>query len=164
MFSASHASPLVQESQQPLRNFRSCILGLYNDENIIEVDKVENAYNAKQPINLEELDITANLGGSYLDLNTDDLLPDDPTIQYQKRRKLVKKYIKIFKEHIYKNADHPIMSIIIGFNRIFSKYINTNLKNLENQLKKREITPEQYVNNLSAFETEITTNLQKFII
>ena len=135
-----------------------------NDENIIEVDKVENAYNAKQPINLEELDITANLGGSYLDLNTDDLLPDDPTIQYQKRRKLVKKYIKIFKEHIYKNADHPIMSIIIGFNRIFSKYINTNLKNLENQLKKREITPEQYVNNLSAFETEITTNLQKFII
>ena len=135
-----------------------------NDENIIEVDKVENAYNAKQPINLEELDITANLGGSYLDLNTDDLLPDDPTIQYQKRRKLVKKYIKIFKEHIYKNADHPIMSIIIGFNRIFSKYINTNLKNLENQLKKREITPEQYVNNLSTFETEITTNLQKFII
>ena len=135
-----------------------------NDENIIEVDKAENAYNAKQPINLEELDITANLGGSYLDLNTDDLLPDDPTIQYQKRRKLVKKYIKIFKEHIYKNADHPIMSIIIGFNRIFSKYINTNLKNLENQLKKREITPEQYVNNLSAFETEITTNLQKFII
>ena len=135
-----------------------------NDENIIEVDKVENAYNAKQPINLEELDITANLGGSYLDLNTDDLVPDDPTIQYQKRRKLVKKYIKIFKEHIYKNADHPIMSIIIGFNRIFSKYINTNLKNLENQLKKREITPEQYVNNLSKFETEITTNLQKFII
>ena len=135
-----------------------------NDENIIEVDKVENAYNAKQPINLEELDITANLGGSYLDLNTDDLLPDDPTIQYQKRRKLVKKYIKIFKEHIYKNADHPIMSIIIGFNRIFSKYINTNLKNLENQLKKREITPELYVNNLSKFETEITTNLQKFII
>ena len=135
-----------------------------NDENIIEVDKVENAYNAKQPINLEELDITANLGGSYLDLNTDDLLPDDPTIQYQKRRKLVKKYIKIFKEHIYKNADHPIMSIIIGFNRIFSKYINTNLKNLENQLKKREITPELYVNNLSKFETEITTNLQNFII
>ena len=135
-----------------------------NDENIIEVDKAENAYNAKQPINLEELDITANLGGSYLDLNTDDLLPDDPTIQYQKRRKLVKKYIKIFKEHIYKNADHPIMSIIIGFNRIFSKYINTNLKNLENQLKKREITPELYVNNLSKFETEITTNLQNFII
>ena len=135
-----------------------------NEENIIEVDKVDVGYNSKQPINLEELDITANLGGSYLDLNTDDLLPDDPTIQYLKRRKLLKKYIRIFKEHIYKNADHPIMAIIIEFNRIFSKYITTNLKNFENQLRKNEITADEYNKNLSKFEKEITTNLQNFII
>ena len=133
-----------------------------NDENIIDIDKIEN-YNSKQPINMEELDITANLGGSYLDLNTDDLLPDDPTILYQKRRKLVKKYVKIFKEHIYKNFEHPIMVIISGFNRIFCKYINTYLKNQEIQLRKNEITGDQYNNNLSKFETEITTNLQNFI-
>ena len=135
-----------------------------NEENIIEVDKVDVGYNSKQPINLEELDITANLGGSYLDLNTDDLLPDDPTFQYLKRRKLLKKYIRIFKEHIYKNADHPIMAIIIEFNRIFSKYITTNLKNFENQLRKNEITADEYNKNLSKFEKEITTNLQNFII
>ena len=35
-----------------------------------------------------------NLGGSYLELNTDDLLPDDPTVQYKKRRKLIKKYFR----------------------------------------------------------------------
>ena len=99
-----------------------------NDENIIEVDKVENAYNAQKAINLEELDITANLGGSYLDLNTDELLPEDPMIEYQKRRKLVKKYVKIFREHIYKNSEHPIMIIITGFNKIFCRYINTKLK------------------------------------
>jgi hypothetical protein len=110
-----------------------------NDENIIGIDKIDT-YNSKQPINMEELDITANLGGSYLDLNTDDLLPDDPTVQYQKRRKLVKKYVKIFKEHIYKNFEHPIMVIISGFNRIFCKYINTYLKNQEIQLRKNEIT------------------------
>ena len=133
-----------------------------NDENIIGIDKIEN-YNSKQPINMEELDITANLGGSYLDLNTDDLVPDDPTVQYQKRRKLVKKYVKIFKEHIYKNFEHPIMVIISGFNRIFCKYINTYLKNQEIQLRKNEITGDQYNNNLSKFETEITTNLQNFI-
>jgi hypothetical protein len=133
-----------------------------NDENIIDIDKIEN-YNSKQPINMEELDITANLGGSYLDLNTDDLPPDDPTVQYQERRKLVKKYVKIFKEHIYKNFEHPIMVIISGFNRIFCKYINTYLKNQEIQLRKNEITGEQYNNNLSKFETEITTNLQNFI-
>ena len=134
-----------------------------NDENIIIVDKVENSYNSKQPIILEELDITANLGGSYLDLNTDDLLPDDPTIQYQKRRKLVKKYVKIFREHIYKNGEHPIMCIISGFNRIFCRYINTHLKNFQNQLKKNEISGEEYNTKIAKFETEITTNLQNFI-
>ena len=133
-----------------------------NDENIIGIDKIDT-YNSKQPINMEELDITANLGGSYLDLNTDDLPPDDPTVQYQERRKLVKKYVKIFKEHIYKNFEHPIMVIISGFNRIFCKYINTFLKNSEIQLRKNEITGDQYNNNLSKFETEITTNLQNFI-
>ena len=101
-----------------------------NDANIIDIDKVEDLYNAKKPINLEELDITANLGGSYLDLNTDELLPDDPMLQYQKRRKIVKKYVKIFKEHIYKNNEHPIMCIITGFNRIFCRYINSNLKHV----------------------------------
>ena len=135
-----------------------------NDENIIEVDKVENAYNAQKAINLEELDITANLGGSYLDLNTDELLPEDPMIEYQKRRKLVKKYVKIFREHIYKNAEHPIMIIITGFNKIFCRYINTKLKNLENQLRKNEISGDVYNNSLTQFETEITTNLQNFII
>ena len=135
-----------------------------NDENIIEVDKVENAYNSKKAINLEELDITANLGGSYLDLNTDDLLPEDPMIEYQKRRKLVKKYVKIFREHIYKNSEHPIMCIITGFNKIFCRYINTKLKNLENQLRKNEISVDVYNTSLTQLENEITTNLQNFII
>ena len=135
-----------------------------NDENVIEIDKIENTYNSKKAINLEELDITANLGGSYLDLNTDDLVPDDPTVQYQKKRKVVKKYIKIFKEHIYKNNEHPIMCIITAFNRIFCKYINNYLKTLDNQLKQFQLSAEEYNNNLTKFEEEITTNLQNFMI
>lgn len=135
-----------------------------NDANIIDIDKVEDLYNAKKPINLEELDITANLGGSYLDLNTDELLPDDPMLQYQKRRKIVKKYVKIFKEHIYKNNEHPIMCIITGFNRIFCRYINSNLKHFENQLRRNEISGEEYNTKITNFETEITTNLQNFIM
>jgi len=135
-----------------------------NDENIIGVDKVDNPYTSKTTVNMEELDITANLGGSYLELNTDDLLPDDPTIEYQKRRKLVKKYVKIFKEHIYKNGDHPIMCIINAFNRIFCRYISTTLKNFQNKLRKNEINMEGYNKSLAEFENEITTNLQNFII
>ena len=137
---------------------------LDNDENVIEIDKIENAYNSKKAINLEELDITANLGGSYLDLNTDDLLPDDPTVQYQKRRKYVKKYIKIFKEHIYKNNEHPIMCIISSFNRIFCKYINNKLKEFDNKLKQFQFNADEYNKTLEKFEEEITTNLQNFII
>ena len=135
---------------------------LDNDENILDIDKLETKYKSEQ-ISMDELDITANLGGSYLELNTDDLLPDDPTIQYQKRRKFVKKYIKIFKEHIYKNNEHPIMIIISGFNKYFCKYINENLKAFEEDLKKHSINGEEYNNKLTNFEKEITSSLQNFI-
>ena len=134
-----------------------------NDVNVLDVDKLESTYTSG-PINLDELDITANLGGSYLELNTDDLLPDDPTVIYQKRRKLVKKYIKIFKEHIYKNNEHPIMCIIIVFNKMFCKYINSKLIQFEDDLRSQKINGQQYNTNLTLFETEITTSLQNFII
>ena len=55
-----------------------------NDENVI--DKLESTY-SKGQIVMDEFDITANLGVPYLELNTDDLLPDEPTVQQQKRRK-----------------------------------------------------------------------------
>ena len=135
---------------------------LDNDDNVLDVDKLESTYTSG-PINMDELDITANLGGSYLELNTDDLLPDDPTVQYQKERKLVKKYIKIFKEHIYKNAEHPIMCIIMAFNKIFCKYINSKLKQLEDDLKSQKIKGDDYNDNLKNLEIEITTSLQNFI-
>ena len=149
---------LLNTLPEPLNNN----IDLDNDENVIDVDKYESTY-VSGPIIMDELDITANLGGSYLELNTEELLPDDPTIQYQKRRKLIKKYIKIFKEHVYKNNDHPIMCIISGFNKIFCKYINTNLKIFEEDLKKGNITGEQYNEKLKNFEIEITTSLQNFI-
>ena len=135
-----------------------------NDENIIDIDKFENSYKKNVPINMEELDITANLGGSYLDINTDDLPPDDPTITYTKRRKLVKKYVKIFKEHVFKNNEHPIMCIITAFNRIFCKYIHDNLRNFEVQLRKSEISGDDYNKKLKDFEAEITENLQNFMM
>jgi len=135
---------------------------LDNDANVLDVDKLDATY-VSGPIIMDELDITANLGGSYLELNTDDLLPDDPTVQYQKRRKLIKKYIQIFKEHIYKNNDHPIMAIISAFIRIFCKYINNNTKSFDDQIKKNVIDGENYNKRLKDFEEEITSSLQDFI-
>ena len=135
-----------------------------NDENVIDVDKYETNTYMSNPIIMDELDVTANLGGSYLELNVDDLLPDDPTLLYQKKRKFVKKYIRIFKEHIFKNNEHPIMCIISGFNKIFCKYVNKNIKTFEDELKNGNITGEEYNEKLKKFESEITSSLQDFMV
>ena len=129
----------------------------YNEYEIKTIPKVINSQNEKLDKNDDlfalfntqlslipdnnycELDVLDNLGGSYIELNYDELLPDDPTFQYQQRRINVKKYIKIFKEHIYNNADHPINQIITIFNKLFSKYIQDKLKEYNNQLEKQII-------------------------
>ena len=110
-----------------------------------------------------ELDVLDNLGGSYLEINYDELLPEDPAYQYQQIRNDVKKYIKIFKEHIYTNSDHPINQIICIFNKLFSEYINEKLKEYNDQLEKRIINQEKFDNLIQNFEKEITNSLQEFI-
>ena len=61
-----------------------------NESNLIDLNSSEIKDSNKNEI---ELDVTENLGGSFLELNNDDLLPDDPQIKYQKGRILVKKYV-----------------------------------------------------------------------
>ena len=112
--------------------------------------------------NYSELDVIDNLGGSFLEINYDEFSPDDPTFRYQQRRNDVKKYIKVFKEHIY-NKDHPIYQIISSFNRLFSKYIEDRLKELKNQLEKEIINQERYDASIKNLEKEITDSLQEFI-
>ena len=109
-----------------------------------------------------QLDVLDNLGGSYLELNYEELLPEDPTFQYQLRRTNVKKYMKIFKDHI-NNIDHPINQIICFFNKLFCKYINDRIKDLEYQLEKDIINLEKFDSLIKTFEKEITDSLQEFI-
>ena len=109
-----------------------------------------------------QLDVLDNLGGSYLELNYEELLPEDPTFQYQLRRTNVKKYMQVFKEHL-NNIDHPINQIICLFNKFFCKYIKDRIKDLENQLEKDIITLEKYDSLIKTFEKEITDSLQVFI-
>ena len=115
-----------------------------------------NAYN--------ELDVTENYGGSYLEMNMENLDPNDPTFQYKMKRKNLKKYVKIFKEHIYNNHQHPINRVIFLFNKFFCNYINTFLENTNNQLRQRLLEEENYKNNITQFENEITECLRNFMI
>ena len=134
-------------------NYGDIYYSLYNTElNLINNDN-----------NYSELDVLENLGGSYLEINYDNLLPEDPTYQYQQRRDNVKKYIKIFKEHIYNNEDHPIHQIISIFNKLFSKYIQDRIKELNNQLEKEIINQERFDTSIKNLEKEVTDSLQEFI-
>ena len=135
---------------------------------IINYDDIKyNFYNSEltniNDNNFCQLDILENLGGSYLEINYDDLLPDDPTVQYHLRRNNVKKYMKIFKEHLYDNKDHPIYQIIHLFNDLFSKYIHDKIKEYENQLEKEIINQERFETLIKNFEEEITYSLQEII-
>jgi hypothetical protein len=135
-------------------NFYSDLLGILFNTDLNEINN-DNNYCL--------LDVFDNLGGSYLENNLDESLVDDPNYQYQLRRINVKKYIKIFKEHICNNADHPINQIISLFNKLFSQYIKTKLKELESQLLNKIINEARYWELIKIFENEVTESLQEFI-
>ena len=122
---------------------------------INDIKEGNNGYN--------ELDITDNLGGSYLEVKMDNLDPNDPTVQYHMNRKKLKRYIYIFKDHIYNNKNHPINRIVSLFVNSFCKYINQNIQNFNNQLKSQLLVGDNYENNVKNFEEEITSYLQDFI-
>ena len=113
--------------------------------------------------NYSNLDIMDNLGGSYMEIDYDELLPDDPNYQYYQRRLNVKKYIKIFKDHIYNNRDNPINQIVCIFNNLFSKYIKDKIKEYQNQLERQIIDQNRFNTLIKNFEIEITCSLQEVI-
>ena len=116
----------------------------------------------KNPYN--ELDVTENFGGSYLEMNTDNLDKNDPTFQYRNKRKNVKKYIKILKDHIYNNHQHPINKVVFLFTKVFCNYINKYIQNMNSQIKNNSISDKNPKKNIKDFEKEITESLRNFII
>ena len=132
-------------------NYGDVCCTLYNTELSLINDK-----------NYCQLDVLDNLGGSYLELN-EELLPEDPAFQYQLRRNNVKKYIKIFRDNICNNVDHPINQVICSFNQLFSKYIQERIKGLENELEKDIINQKKFDELIKVLENEITDSLQEFI-
>ena len=70
--------------------------------------------------------------------------------------------MKIVKDHI-NNIDHPINKIISFFNKLFCKYINDRIKDLEYQLEKDTINHETFDSSTKTLEKEITDSFQEFI-
>ena len=117
-----------------------------------------------QNSSFNELEVTENYGGSYIDMKMDGLSPDDPTFKYAMDRKLVKEYIKIFKRHIYKDKKHPINRTIALFNDTFCNFIKENLNDFNEKRKNQNLMNENYQNLVKKFEEKITRCLQEFIL
>ena len=140
-----------------------------NNDNNITREKKENlnkSTNSSQITNgpYNELDVTSNLGGSYIDVKMDSLPPNDPTFKYVMDRKLVKEYIKIFKRHIYKDKKHPINRTIVLFNKTFSKFIKEHIDDFKEKRKDPDLINEDLQNSIKKFEERITKCLQEFIL
>ena len=140
-----------------------------NTDNNITREKKENfnkSTNSSQITNgpYNELDVTSNLGGSYIDIKMDSLPPNDPTFKYVMDRKLVKEYIKIFKRHIYKDKKHPINRTIVLFNKTFSKFIKEHIDDFKEKRKDPDLINEDLQNSIKKFEERITKCLQEFIL
>ena len=130
--------------------------------NIKSNEEQNNSLNKSNSYN--ELDVTNNLGGSYMEIKVDNLAPNDPTIKYVMDRNLVKAYIKIFKRHIYNDEKHPINKIIFLFNKTFCKFIRNKIENFNEKQKNQELIDENYEKEIKKFEFQITRCLQEFIL
>ena len=141
---------------------------LNNDNNTTKKKKenLNKSTNSSQITNgpYNELDVTSNLGGSYIDVKMDSLPPNDPTFKYVMDRKLVKEYIKIFKRHIYKDKKHPINRTIVLFNKTFSKFIKEHIDDFKEKRKDPDLINEDLQNSIKKFEERITKCLQEFIL
>ena len=135
---------------------------LKNDNEDDELFSLEDK--EKNITNYTELSITSNLGGSFLEINTDELLDDSPDALYKKERINVKEHVKIFKDHIYDNRDHPINKIIHFFCKYFSNYIKDEIKKIENNIQQTPSQSELYLKEFKDLEENITLQLQDFII
>ena len=130
--------------------------------NVKSNEEQNNSLNKSNSYN--ELDVTNNLGGSYMEIKVDNLAPNDPTIKYVMDRNLVKAYIKIFKRHIYNDEKHPINKIIFLFNKTFCKFIRNKIENFNEKQKNQELIDENYEKEIKKFEFQITRCLQEFIL
>lgn len=130
------------------------------------VDIYDSANNENQNTgaiknNFTELSVTENLGGSFLSMNTSDLMPDDPAIEYKQSRANCKEYVKVLAEHLNNYPDHPINVVLSLFANAFSRKVK----------EKTEALDKEYKANLESFSGHaheasdmITKQLQKFII
>ena len=121
----------------------------------------ENQNTGAAKNNFTELSVTENLGGSFLSMNTSDLMPDDPAIEYKQSRANCKEYVKVLADHLNNYPDHPINVVLNLFQNAFSKKVKEKTEALDKEFKAKIKSFQNHAHEVSDM---ITRQLQKFII
>ena len=138
-----------------LENMPKC---LYNETNLNN-----STIKSQQKINLDNsnLNITRNLGGSFM--NSPNNIEEKNTInlKYKYFRDKIKGYINKFKQHIF-NKDHPINRVTQIFVELWVKYAEIKI----NSLKKKysDLNNKFNIDEINLIVNDLTQELQRFVI
>ena len=117
-------------------------------------DKMEAK--ANQKINLEHsyLNVTQNLGGSFMTSSPNNYQDQSgANLKYKHFRNKVKGYINKFKQHIL-NKDHPINKVTQIFVNIWVKYADAKISSIK----------QKTTQNVNEMVENLTQELQRFIV
>ena len=116
-------------------------------------DKIDT--NVNQKINLEHsyLNVTQNLGGSFMTSSPSVQDQSGANLKYKYFRNKVKGYINKFKQHIL-NKDHPINKVTQIFVEIWVKYAQGKINSIK----------QKTVQNTDEIVENLTKELQRFIV
>ena len=138
-----------------LENMPKC---LYNETNLNN-----STIKSQQKINLDNsnLNITRNLGGSFM--NSPNNIEERNTInlKYKYFRDKIKGYINKFKQHIF-NKDHPINRVTQIFVELWVKYAEIKI----NSLKKKysDLNDKFNIDEINLVVNDLTQELQRFVV
>ena len=138
-----------------LENMPKC---LYNETNLNN-----STIKSQQKINLDNsnLNITRNLGGSFM--NSPNNIEEKNTInlKYKYFRDKIKGYINKFKQHIF-NKDHPINRVTQIFVELWVKYAEIKI----NSLKKKysDLNNKLNIDEINLVVNDLTQELQRFVV
>ena len=126
----------------------------------------KDSINSKKPskkINFDAtyLNVTQNLGGSFMTNSNVFEEADEANLKYKHFRNKVKGYINKFKQQIL-NLDHPINRVTQIFVKIWVGYAEVKIDSLKRKYK--DLDNKNQIDEINLIVDEMTQELQRFVV
>ena len=123
--------------------------------------KKKSSKSEKINFDTTSLNVTQNLGGSFMNNQNNFEDKDISNLKYKHFRDKVKGYINKFKQHIF-NKDHPINRVTQIFVEIWVKYAKVKINNIRESYK--DLDDKKNIEEINFFVNELTQELQRFVV